>query len=72
VDLGPLISEELGGADVTIDNDVRVEVLGEYRRGAGRPYKDVLGVWVGTDVGGGLILDSERRGRLMTWSCIPA
>jgi predicted NBD/HSP70 family sugar kinase len=24
VDLGPLISEELGGAQVTIDNDVRV------------------------------------------------
>jgi glucokinase len=51
VDLGPLISEELGGVDATIDNDVRVGVLGEYRRGAGRPYKDVLGVWVGTGVG---------------------
>lgn len=29
------------------------------RRGAGRPYKNLLGVWVGTGVGGGLIIDGE-------------
>ena len=62
MDLGPLISGELGGCDVTIDNDVRVGVRGEYRRGAGRTYKDVLGVWVGTGVGGGLILDGSFEG----------
>jgi len=44
---------------VTVGNDVNVGVLGEYRRGAGRPYKNLLGVWVGTGVGGGLILDGE-------------
>jgi glucokinase len=59
VALGPLLSAALGGAPVTVDNDVRVGVLGEYRRGAGRPYKNLLGVWVGTGVGGGLILDGD-------------
>jgi glucokinase len=59
VELGPLVSKELGGTKVMIDNDVSVGVLGEYRRGAGRPYKNLLGVWVGTGVGGGLILDGE-------------
>jgi glucokinase len=34
-------------------------VLGEYERGAGRPYKNLLGVWVGTGVGGGLIIRGE-------------
>src|SRR3954447_14431498 len=53
-----------GGRDDSIRPARRV--LGEYRRGAGRPDKDVLGVWVGTGVGGGLILDGELRGRLMT------
>jgi glucokinase len=61
VNLGPRVSNGLGGVPVTLDNDVRVAILGEYRRGAGRPYKDVLGVWVGTGVGGGLVLDGKLR-----------
>ena len=59
VELGPLLSARLGGVPVTIANDVSVGVLGEYERGAGRPYRDLLGVWVGTGVGGGLILNGE-------------
>jgi glucokinase len=59
VELGPLVAEQLGGVKVTVDNDVNVGVLGEYKRGAGRPYKNLLGVWVGTGIGGGLILDGE-------------
>jgi glucokinase len=57
VRLGALVSQALGGGvPVKIDNDVRVGVLGEYRAGAGRPYTNMLGVWLGTGVGGGLIL----------------
>jgi glucokinase len=59
VELGPLISEQLGKTKVTVGNDVSVGVLGEYSRGAGRPFENLLGVWVGTGVGGGLILDGE-------------
>lgn len=57
VELGPLVSKQLGNAKITVGNDVNVGVLGEYKRGAGRPYGNLLGVWVGTGVGGGLILD---------------
>ena len=63
VELGPLVSEALGGVPATIGNDVSVGVLGEYERGAGRPFKNLLGVWVGTGVGGGLILDGKIRAR---------
>jgi len=59
VPLGTMVSEGLGGAPVTIDNDVRVAILGEWKRGAGRSYRNLLGVWVGTGVGGGLILNGE-------------
>ena len=48
-----------------VDNDVRSALWGEYRLGAGRPYKNVLGVFVGTGVGGGLIVNGrlyEGRG----------
>jgi glucokinase len=59
--LGPAVSKELGGLPVVIDNDVRVAILGEYERGAGRHYKNVLGVFVGTGVGGGLVLEGKLR-----------
>jgi glucokinase len=61
VPLGAEVSKALGGVEVKLDNDVRVAVLGEWKRGAGRPYQDLLGVFVGTGVGGGLILGGELR-----------
>jgi glucokinase len=56
VELGPLVSKALGGARTMLGNDVSVGVLGEYTRGAARPFTNVLGAWVGSGVGGGLIL----------------
>jgi glucokinase len=64
VALGPEVGRALGGVAVRVDNDVRVAVLGEWKRGAGRPYRDFMGVFVGTGVGGGLVLEKQlRRGR---------
>ena len=60
VPLAALVSKALGGARVVIDNDVRVAVLGEQLKGAGRPYKNFLGVFVGTGVGGGLVIGGNR------------
>jgi glucokinase len=54
--------EEKTGIKFFIGNDVNVGVLGEYYYGAGRGYKNVVGFFVGTGMGGGLILD----GRLFT------
>jgi glucokinase len=61
IPVGDELSRALGGTDVRVDNDVRVAVLGEWKRGAGRPFNDFLGVFVGTGVGGGLVLDDELR-----------
>jgi glucokinase len=57
--LGPRISLELNGIPVHVDNDVTVATLGELERGAGRPFDSMLGIFVGTGVGGGLVF--ERR-----------
>jgi len=63
VGLGPLLSKALGGIDVRVDNDVNVGVLAEHRMGAAQGARDLLGVWVGTGVGGGVVLDGVvRRG----------
>jgi glucokinase len=61
VELGPRVGTPLSSVPVSLENDVRAAMLGEHRRGAGRPYRDVLGVFVGTGVGGGLILKGELR-----------
>ncbi len=49
------------GRRVVVDNDVNVGTLAEHRLGAGRGVDDLLGVFVGTGVGAGLILDGRLR-----------
>jgi glucokinase len=44
---------------VFIENDVRVGTFGEWKHGAARGARHVLGVFVGTGVGGALILDGK-------------
>jgi len=61
VPLGPLVSKALGGVPVFVENDANVGTLAEHKRGAGKGTSDILGVWVGTGVGGGLILDGQLR-----------
>ena len=56
------LAEDLGrrlGTTVRVGNDVNMATLGEFRLGAGEPYDSVLGVFWGTGVGGGLILDGK-------------
>ncbi|MFN0132838.1 MAG: ROK family protein [Phycisphaerales bacterium] len=40
-----------------VDNDVNVAVYAENVMGAGEQSRDLLGVWIGTGIGGGLILN---------------
>src|SRR4051812_26872416 len=58
------LREELGVEQVRIGNDVSVATQAEFALGAGRPYQSLLGVFWGTGVGGGVILDGrEWHGR---------
>jgi glucokinase len=47
------------GCELRIANDVQVATDAEFRLGSGRPYESLLGVFWGTGVGGGLILDGK-------------
>lgn len=57
--LAKLLSRELDKLPVTLDNDVNVGTWGEYKAGAAQGYDDVLGVFVGTGIGGGLVLGGK-------------
>jgi glucokinase len=55
------LSSALGGVPVEIDNDVNVGTLAEHRLGAGRGADNILGVFVGTGIGAGVVLDGQLR-----------
>jgi glucokinase len=56
--LGERLSADLG-VPVRVGNDVQVAVQGEFELGAAKEFNTILGVWWGTGVGGGLILDGK-------------
>jgi glucokinase len=61
VPLSRRLSKALG-IPVFVENDVNIGTLGEHVMGAGRGTKDMVGIFVGTGVGGGIILDGQLRG----------
>ncbi len=58
IDLGTRLGDELG-RPVVVGNDVNCGALAEHRLGAGVGFDDLLAVFVGTGVGGGLVIDGS-------------
>jgi glucokinase len=56
--LGPSLQRALG-APVRVGNDVQVGTDAEVKLGAGRLYRSLIGVFWGTGIGGGVILDGK-------------
>jgi glucokinase len=54
VALGPKL-EALLKIPVFVENDVNVGLMGEYTLGAGRGAQELVGIFVGTGIGGGIV-----------------
>jgi glucokinase len=61
VPLRDLVAEATGVQRVALDNDVNVGTLAEQRHGAGRGHDDLLAVFAGSGVGGGVVLGGRLR-----------
>lgn len=57
-ELGGMLSEKLG-TEVFVENDANAAAFGEVVNGAGKGYKDVVVITLGTGVGGGIIIDGK-------------
>lgn len=57
-DLRALIKSKLN-KEVYVENDANAAAFGEVLNGAGKGYKDVVVVTLGTGVGGGIIIDGK-------------
>jgi glucokinase len=53
------LSNAVGGAPVSLGNDVSVATDAEFKLGAGKPFNSILGVFWGTGVGGGIVLNGK-------------
>ena len=58
VPLGQKLGKLLG-VPVVVDNDVHVGTVGEHALGAGRGTRNMVGIFVGTGIGGGIIIDGQ-------------
>lgn len=56
--LGKILSDKLG-TEVFVENDANAAAFGEVVNGAGKGYKNVVVVTLGTGVGGGIIIDGK-------------
>ncbi|HWF32466.1 MAG TPA: ROK family protein [Solirubrobacteraceae bacterium] len=56
--LAATLSDALG-TPIRLGNDVQVATDAEFALGAGRPYDSLLGVFWGTGVGGGIVIDGK-------------
>jgi len=52
-------AEEILGVRIRVDNDANVVVLGEFMAGAARGARQVVGLTLGTGVGGGVVIDGR-------------
>jgi len=58
VPLAKVLRKKLG-KKVVVGNDVQVAILGEHAFGAADGAQSAVGIWVGTGIGGGIILDGK-------------
>jgi glucokinase len=56
--IGPLLKEHYK-VPVVLDNDVHMACYGEFKAGAARGRRDVVGLWIGTGVGGCVIVNGR-------------
>lgn len=56
--------EERLGVPALIENDAKLAALGEYVRGAGRGFRDIVFFTISTGIGGGIIINGEILQRL--------
>jgi len=56
--IGQILAKHFG-VPVYLDNDVHMGCFGEFKAGAGCGCRNIVGIWIGTGIGGCVIRDGE-------------
>ncbi|QXF53430.1 ROK family protein [Francisella tularensis] len=59
INIAQEVSQKFANVPVFIENDVNVGVIGEWKYGAGRSHQNIVGIFAGTGIGGGLVVNNQ-------------
>ncbi|APC95717.1 ROK family protein [Francisella tularensis] len=59
INIAQEVSQKFANVPVFIENDVNVGVIGEWKYGAGRSHQNIVGIFAGTGIGGGLVINNQ-------------
>jgi predicted NBD/HSP70 family sugar kinase len=64
VDVVARLTSRMPGSNIFVDNDVNCATLAEHKFGRGRKFRNFICVFVGTDVGAGIVIEGHlHRGK---------
>lgn len=59
INIAKEVSQKFGDIPVFLENDVNVGVIGEWKYGVGKDHRNIVGIFVGTGIGGGLVVNDQ-------------
>ncbi|MBK2258236.1 ROK family protein [Francisella philomiragia] len=59
INIAKEVSQKFGNVPVFIENDVNVGVIGEWKYGVGQGHENIVGIFAGTGIGGGLVINNQ-------------
>jgi glucokinase len=59
INIAQEVSHKFANVPVFIENDVNVGVIGEWQYGVAKGHKNIVGIFVGTGIGGGIVVNDQ-------------
>ncbi|MED7787974.1 ROK family protein [Francisella sp. 19X1-34] len=59
INIAKEVSQKFNNVPVFLENDVNVGVIGEWKYGVGKGHRNIVGIFVGTGIGGGLVINDQ-------------
>lgn len=59
INIAKEVSQKFDNVPVFIENDVNVGVIGEWKYGVGQGHENIVGIFAGTGIGGGLVINNQ-------------
>ncbi|QWU99864.1 ROK family protein [Francisella salimarina] len=59
INIAKEVSQKFDNVPVYIENDVNVGVIGEWKYGVGKGHENIVGIFAGTGIGGGLVINNQ-------------
>lgn len=59
INIAQEVSQKFADVPVFLENDVNVGVIGDWKYGVGQGHENIVGIFAGTGIGGGLVINNQ-------------